>query len=70
MESESNISEPIGTTQEADSPITEQAESDEAQGSPTCNYDGKVYNVGDVICISHITHVCTGFGWKNLGGHC
>jgi len=66
--------EPIGVSNEADSPILETNIKREEQGNSnnqnTCTYRRRVYKYGSIICIERWQYVCNNLGWYPLGKTC
>jgi len=67
-------SQPIGPTDEPDSPILDSApdstESERTAAPVTCTYDFQSYGEGARICMTGKIHECTNRGWVSTGKSC
>ncbi len=66
-------SEPIGKTDQPDSPMFNSQE--EAERAPkmqlkTCNWAGGQYNTGATVCYNHEQYQCGSNGWYKTGRAC
>lgn len=64
MSSEFQSAEPIGPSNEPDSPVVE------LERNGRCTYNGQWYNNGATICRGGKKHQCVDGSWVKLGESC
>ncbi len=64
------VSAPVDTTSEADSPMVDSGGSGGGTGANVCYYAGKVYSEGAWICQDGYQYQCHDGSWQGNGLQC